>query len=313
MNELQTAPEKLKTTLTGAAEEAMMMRGLCGLLNDPALTGAEVPQEVKEPIAVPPAAPPLALPKLPHDVVVVDDVPKTAPAGIAKIAEPVTPAVATDVLALFFTGGGKAGKSYLASQLGAVVVEFIDPVIGMAKRMFGPDVEIGELRGFLRTMTCWGEGVLTPEVPLTAERGCLVELIRTNAARWDDLFGVTSKLFGTPDFWTRCLLARVSKLRRSHPKSLVAVTSVPTEGRYIALKKAGFRPYHVLCNNLTRSSRGGNSTVSPLVNSIDRDITKNLSTSPQGPKLWAVWCDEKYPSPSKRLLSVGEFLTSIRS
>ena len=92
---------------------------------------------------------------------------------------------------------------------------------------------------------------------------------------------------------------------------MAVVTSVWTAEQYKFLRAAGYTPIHVMCNNITRTGRGGSQVVDSLTTTIERDITNKISSEPRGKKLWAVWCDEKYPPTSARLMTVEEFLKAL--
>lgn len=208
---------------------------------------------------------------------------------------------------LFFTGAPRAGKSWLAAQLGARVFEFSDPIAAMAADVFGTSIPETDLVGFFNEVYAWGEGVVNQKYPLTACRAAFVGGVRDVVNR-QGTFGIPLAEFGTSGFWIRSLVARVAHFRTDFPTELVAVTDVGTQEQYQALREAGFSAFHVSCNNITRSGRGGNAIVNPVADSVGRSLTKEISMSPRGPKLWCVWNDPNYSAPSGRLLSVNEFL-----
>lgn len=272
------------------------LRALCGELNNPLVTGAEPPKaEESAPIAMPTPAPALQMPAPP------------APAKIIPEAErrPVTSIVSKQI---FFTGASKAGKSWLAAQLGARTLELDDPIQAMAKSAFG-DYRPESYPAFAEEVFAWGEGMVTKQYPLTAARSQFVESIRDIPHKKGS---VSFEEFGTAGFWARTLIVRVQMFHKEFPKELVVVTDVGTADQYVTLKEYGFTPFHVTCNNTTRKGRGGNDVVPALVKSIESSITQKISQSPKGQKLWCVWCDDKYPVPHARLLSVQEFLQGVK-
>jgi hypothetical protein len=284
MNELKDTAPKQPMDRSRTTSDDIVMRDLVGLLNNPAITGAEVPRH----------PPPLEKPaELPMPVVA-------------------APVAAIEVKQVFFTGGPRVGKSWLAERIGAEVFEFEDPIHQMARTFFGAGVNLEDTAGFVKTLVAWGEGTITATHPLTAERGAFLNWFRQTAEQWKDTVILPPSLFGTPDFWTRSLIARVKQFQAAYPGKLIAVTRVDTVTQHKMLSYVGFRPYHVLCNSITQTARGGRSQRTSLTEGIERDITRKLSESPQGKKLWAVWCDDRYPSPSPRLMTIDEFTQAIR-
>ena len=246
------------------------------------------------PANLPPSAPPLAIPKLPGAS-------KAPPAPKPLAAFPAFsfPAGTTR---FFFTGYNKAGKSWLAAQAQATILELDDPIKAMAVSSFG---EQADIMPFINEVFAWGEGLVNRDYPLTGARALFVDSIRNT--KDSALFAVPFAEFGTPGFWTRSLIARA--LNRQGER--VIVTNVFEAGQYTALKEAGFAPVHVTCNNVTRQARGGTGINPVLTDIVERDLVKQVSNTPHGSKLWAVWCDEQYPPPSPRLLTVHEFLSAL--
>jgi hypothetical protein len=364
MNELTEKPKRpMDRTLMG--NDAASLRQLTALLNDPRITGAVVPPEEKAVLnatgapARQPEAPVTQLPTdplngaapTPRAIERISDAPVAAPplAGpktphqrLSKPATPQRTQTAPQVVSahlpaqkLFFTGHSGAGKSYLAEQLKARVFEFNDPIYALAASVFGEVSDVTLLEPFVAEVTAWGEGSLT--APLTTPRAMFIDYMREAGEEGDKLMGVPVSEFGTPGFWTRCLLARVARFQAQESASIekvrinnttekaldslaanrvphltpVAVTHIETPDQWRSLQVAGFRPYHVACLAATRVARGA-SVESPVAVAIDRDITQKLSQHKDGGKLWCIWNDPQHPSPSNRLLSLQEFLGAYK-
>ena len=112
--------------------------------------------------------------------------------------------------------------------------------------------------------------------PLTASR-----LTGVMAIRDSKLVG-----FGVPLYPIRQLhvlvdsiVSRVSAALT--PKELAVITSVWTAEQYKFLRAAGYTPIHVMCNNITRTGRGGSQVVDSLTTTIERDITNKISSEPR--------------------------------
>ena len=169
------------------------------------------------------------------------------------------------------------------------------------------------LGGFIREITAWGEGIVTPDFPFTAARALFCDKMHEAGVNGDMMMGVSVAEFGTPGFWTKSLLARVTRHINSSPAGCVAVTDIQTPEQYKTLREAGFRAYHVACHNNTRAKRGAAvNDFSRVAAMIEQDITNKLSRSPKGEKLWCVWNDTENAAPSQRLLTLSEFLAAYQ-
>lgn len=283
MDELKAPALKRPMDRTAMSNDMGILKNLLGMLNNTALTGAELPTDtpavVQKPEPPPtPESPPTAF-RLPKNC-----------------------------RRLFLTGAGKSGKNWLSAQVGAHWVELHDPITMMGLDIFGSDARPESLDPFLREVFAFGEGIVSQKYPLTAARALFVEWTRS---RMTEIFGVSPKNFGTDGFWISSVIARTDAFLREFPRELAVVTNVETSDQYKALKAAGFANVHVICNNVTRSGRGGTALVDPLVSHIERGITEEISQRPRGPKLRAVWCDPSYAPTSNRLLTVQEFIAGV--
>jgi len=287
------------------------LRALCGELNNPILTGAVVEPDSSPPskdtaaaldqsftqAAEAQAAIMAATGASPVErravVQTIPTAPKPYDAGAPfKMSRPSR---------LFFTGAPRSGKSWLAAQLGARTMELDDPIRAMTASAFG-DCKNDDYVVFANQVFAWGEGIVSSKFPLTAPRMHFVEYMRETP---------NLERFGTADFWVTRLIARVTAFQKDFPGEMVVVTDVGSVSQYRALREAGFLAFHVQCNNVTRSGRGGNAVVPSLVTGIEQDITKKISQQPRGPKLWCVWNDPHYAAPSSRFISIEEFLKGV--
>lgn len=322
MDELKSPTLARPLDRAAMGNDIATLRNLVGMLNNPEITGAVVPQEEREAAHVPGAATASPEQMVREEAVAAKRANAQAEAEIMRATLEVTkeslptPPVAKPQPAsqwklpitkkFFFTGAGKAGKSWLAAQLGARVFELDDPIRAMAASAFGEYKE-ESYAGFAHEVYAWGEGLVTKSYPLTAARSMFVESIRGLEQK-----GIRFDYFGRAGFWMQTLLERVLRFREEFPNEVVVVTDVGTPDQLSALKNTGFLHFHVMCNQLTRTNRGGLPAVSSLVQAIEQDITKQVSQHPRGAKLWCVWCDENYQVPAGRLLSTEEFLGGAR-
>lgn len=340
MNEL-TAPElkrPMDRTLMG--NDGATLRNLVGMLNNPAITGAVVPPEEKLTTITAPM-PPAGLPRekamaaatLKQNVLnsAVPLMPQTpfqkrdavAEADKAKAtlftqtvtnAAPVTTHTAAQKL--FFTGHSRSGKSYLAEQAGARVFEFSDPIYAIAASAFGALSDpstVAILDPFVQEITAWGEGIVSNQYPLTGARAVFCDNMHEAGEAGDKLMGVPVSEFGTPGFWTRCLLARVTRYLLENPTGRVAVTGITQPQQYTLLREQGFRHYHVACHGSTRASRGATAEMfNAIAQAVEQDITNKISREPAGEKLRCIWNENKIASPSARFLSLQDFLAAYK-
>jgi hypothetical protein len=284
------SPAKLAKPMDRSAmsNDVATLRNLVGMLNNSKLTGAVVPPEEQATKTEEPA--PVVLEKRAF----VPPLPSPGykfPPGTNKI---------------FFTGGAKAGKNFLASHTAARVFELDDPIRSMAVSAFGTYRE-ESYSAFAKEVYAWGEGIESKEYPLTAARAMFSESIRGLKQE-----GLLFSEFGRAGFWSNMLLARVARFNKEFPGELVVVTDVGTVEQYKALQQSGFSPVHVMANTLTREKRGSAANASALSAMVERSVTQKISQQPNGGKLWCVWCDENYPLPSSRMLTVAEFVAALK-
>jgi hypothetical protein len=345
MDELTAQPARpMDRNLMG--NDASMLRNLCGTLNNPNITGAVIPPEEKitqitAPMPMQMTAPPSsplaaavrremrqaavvlqentltpaqAAPLTPHQKKEAKQVVIQTVATVFAAPQPSdvgNPVSHTPAKRIFFTGHPFSGKMWLAGQIKARVFSFADPIFSLATSAFGDIEDRLLLGGFVREVTAWGEGLVTPDFPLTAARAMFCDKVHESGNDGYQLMGVPVAEFGTPGFWAASLLARVAQHIKENPAATVAVTDIQTPEQYKTLRDAGFRPYHVACHNNTRAKRGAAANdFSRVAAMIEQDITNKLSRSPKGEKLWCIWNDTESAAPSQRLLTLQEFLAA---
>ena len=319
MDDLKNPTLKRPMDREAMSNDALSLRALVGFLNNPLVTGAVAPPPEEEsprpPAAVEKAKADSMIEKLKRDNAraAADEkrLAKSPPPPLPK-SGPVASTITPIQRRLLFTGLPRTGKSWLATHLGARVFEFDDPIFSLAASAFG-EVPAADLGRFVPEVRAWGEGAVNDKYPLTATRALFIEYMRSAGKQGDLLFGVPVSEFGTAGFWTNCLLARATRFTEEFPKELLVVTDVTEAGQYTALKEGGFLPFHITSHPMTRSARGGSNVADKLAGIIERDITQKVSQSPAGKRLWCVWCDEKYPTPSARFYSVADFLQAFTS
>jgi hypothetical protein len=334
MNELADKP-KLKRPMDPAAmgNDVAMMRALVADLNNPNLTGAVVPPGESLATVVPSEVPAgmtaeaaqrlqaqmvlqqqqsiaaIPGPLTPHEQRALKPMPQIKLSTAPVPASP-PPSSHQPAQKLFFTGHPLVGKKWLAEKIHARVLGFDDPIRALAFNAFGTQSE-EKLAPFIKIVRQMGEN--DPAVPLTVTRAMFIDYMREGGAEGDALMGVPVSEFGTPGFWTKCLLARIARHVKDQPTDRVVVLDLSTVEQYKALTGVGFKPYHVACHNATRSERGAvASSVNPLAAQIEQSTTKELSQNPGGGKLWCIWNDPIRNQPSGRLMSLQEFLDAYK-
>src|ERR1035437_2488939 len=188
MEDLKTPVLKREMDRGQMASDAAVLRDLVGMLNDPRLSGAVVEKE-EEPIQqpIPHPAPPIVVPFSPQER---KELPKS---GLVPGTGGANKGLATDMrpTKLFFTGHSKVGKSWLATRLGARVIEFDDPIYALAAAAFGEGFDPALVDPFVREVRAWGDGEVSSRIPLTTTRAMFVENIRATEGDGFYLFGIS--------------------------------------------------------------------------------------------------------------------------
>lgn len=307
MNELKSSGLKRPMDPMLRGNDAATLNALCRDLNNPLLTGAEVPSGVQVQIPVTPLSP--APVDVPSPVLPTVE----APAPTAPPAERIT--------RLAFTGALKSGKDYVAEQAGAKIFGFADPMYALLDHFFGTrDKDANGARQFLQKVGQWGRGLVDADHPLTTERAIFVERMQHFEGS-PDLHVRWTQFGKDPDIWMNALLKRVADFLIPNPDARVAVSNVRFDNEKIGLKDAGWSMWHVMCSPETWLAR---ITASGLAREVQKngserlaattnqDVLKRLSAQRVGPRLRCIWNDERVPCPSPRLFTVPEFLAHIR-
>lgn len=289
------------------------LNGLLGMLNDPRITGAELPrgEQVtvttdKSGATLPPADPVLAQPV------------KIKP--VNKLPEP-KPVVPVNNAKIFFTGLIGAGKDFCAEKTGATIFGFAEPLYHLAEYFFGITVnnnqskDVPGVRAFLQAAGQWGRNEVTEQYPFTPARACFVSMIRSlgEANRFDPKLEVDWSSYGrNKDIWLNAANARVEKFMAQNPETKVAITNARFKNEFQKLKELGWSHVHVMCSTETRAKRvkvlGDKKDLSEaMANHLNNDVVRVISAHPNGTKLNCVWNDSATPL-SPRLYTLSEFL-----
>jgi hypothetical protein len=332
MNELHTQKNSTPTG-DGLRSEAASLNNLLGMLNNPALTGAEVPPDAKEKVKVRvPMHPNLRRapsPALTAPVPTATTQPESgALDAVSGEASPVPAASTTNrvpVNRLFFTGGMGVGKDYVAAAAGAFVIGFADPIYSLVEALFpGLQVtategkDIPGVRELLQTLGQWGRGEVNAKYPLTPARALMrVHVLSLANGLPADLCVDWSAWGVNKDIWLDSLLARAAKLDAVRR---VAATNVRFENELRRLRSDGWAHYHVMCSQATRQDRlrkigvplsgASLSDMSErLAMALDADVTKKIK-QPGTSRLKVIWNDTA-PPPSPRIFTVNQWLQEL--
>lgn len=328
MNELKNQTSTPLPKSDGLKSEVASLNNLLGMLNNPALTGAEVPPEAKEAVRVPVSKPHPNMRCTPAPNAVG---PSLALAPIAStetaIPEKVRLRVTRKPLTrIFFTGVMGVGKDYVANAAGAQTLGLADPIYHLVNVLFpgllvsathGKD--ISGVRELMQTLGQWGRGDINAKYPLTPARAMMLSYIQQLAKSgvfspdvcvdWAD-YGVNQ------DIWVNSLITRAAKLDAGRR---VAVTNVRFENEFKRLQTEGWVHCHVMCSVPTRQERlkkiGTNpnspaltDTSERLALALDTDVAKKIKAS--GNPLRVVWNDS-VPSPSPRVYTLNQWLQEV--
>lgn len=293
------------------------LNNLVGVLNNPNITGAEVPpgEDVRaRPVPVgDPAALGGVLPQAAQQ-----------PQQAAPAAQP------RDVSKVFYTGRLAVGKDYIAAATGAKIFGLADPIYLLVNALTGLNVtsttgkDTPGVRTTLQTIGQWGRNEINEQYPITPARLVFCKMVESLAPMFaKDAPEVEWKKFGTdPDIWLKALDARVSRYLGEHPGSRVAITNVRFANEHKFLTSRGWTHYHVMCSPQTWQRRLAKQKMTPespalkdmsekLANFLDSDVITRISKHPNGGILRVIWNDADVKPPSNRFLTPGRFLQEI--
>jgi hypothetical protein len=300
------------------------LNSLLGTLNNPNITGADVPRGAKTKAEVP-------RPNLEgQDATPAPDPIPQAPAAPPKPAPPPLPAPpppvvdkGKDLSRIFFTGKLMCGKDWIAEHVGAHILGYAEPLYAVQQHFF-PETEktTPGARTFLQQIGQWGRGFISGKYPLTPERALMAQFLREHGV---SLFGsgVNWKSFGLDDnIWSDALIEKVTAYLEQNPGATVAVTNVRFQNELKRLMLDGWMHFHVTCSPATwtrRLAKAGLKPESPeardaseaLAHALDADVTKRISQG-TGKKMRVIWCDNDVPCPNPRLYTIDEFAALVK-
>lgn len=225
---------------------------------------------------------------------------------------------------LCFTGRTHVGKDFVATQLGAKIFGFADPLYDVLEYFFGTrQRDLPGAREFLQKLGQWGRGEISAAYPLTPERAGFTMWIRAASAEgklpayvnWND-YGFNENI------WLDACLSRVNAYVAENPSQRIAISNVRFQNELKRLTAEGFIHTHVICSPATWNQRLAKDKIESnaplltdmserLAHTIDANVVRQLS-SRQGGKLRCVWNDTvKVPSP--RLMSLPELNAEIKT
>jgi hypothetical protein len=304
MNELHGAEVTIKNA--GHAE-ALALNGLLGFVNNPAVTGAEVPPGVETKVLIQPRV----------------LQPESAPAA------PLPASVPVDHSRVYFTGRLATGKDWIADQMNAEIFGFADPIYYLASYFFGIQVDrntnkdLPGMRSWLQSIGQWGRAHVDAETPYTPARSIFIALIRSLAAHGalSKDYGIEWDKFGSDQMlWTNGVVRRAEAFSAANPGKRIASTNARFEPEFKALRDGGWTHYHVMCSPQTWAKRLAAKKLTPqskelsnvsehLAIHLDRDVAAKLKQP--GNKLRVIWNDNEVAPPSIRLHTVASFLQEI--
>jgi hypothetical protein len=283
------------------------LNNLLGLMNNPAITGADVPADAETKVAFTAAAPPVPV------------APTPAPSG---------PQINKRT---FFTGRLAVGKDYVAEQIGAPIFGFADPLYYLATFFFGVEVtatknkDLPGMRAFLQQAGQWGRNDVDEQYPYTPARATFCAMIRSFGAggMFDARQCVNWNNFGIdPLIWVDSMLERCSAHLASQPDSRVATTNVRFKHEFKALSEGNWDHWHVMCSPQTWAKRLQMKKIAPnapvlndksehMAMQLDDQVRKVISAERNGKFLKVIWNDPEVPSPSSRIMTLAQFCDAV--
>lgn len=327
MDELTNSKLRKPLDKSNMGGDVASLKQLIGLMNNPLITGADVPPEAQQQINAvfnSEAVKPFVQNNLSPT--------STAPSPTTEraVSASVPPNVIDNPVSLgrkiFFTGRLCAGKDFTAAYIGANVFGFADPIYALTEYLHNVKVtatqgkDLPGIRQFLQTVGQWGRNEVNTKYPLNAERAMFCMMIRSlashNCLMSEGLhLGVDWGMFGlTPDLWIDGLLKRVEVAPEGQR---IAVTNCRFANEYKRLVAAGWQHWHIICSpqqwlarlailNLDANSPTVSDMSERLAIDLNADLTRKLSANKNGNKMRVVWSDPS-SSPSNRIYSLAEF------
>ena len=211
------------------------------------------------------------------------------------------------MMKIAFSGRLRAGKDFTAAQSGLSIVGFADPIYVLCKAYLGTaDKAVPGVRAFMQAVGQWGWGAINEKYSLTAERVMWVDKVRKEGA---DIFRNESKFqninwdnYGRiKSFWVDIMLNRPDMRDQTYAKTGVGIVNARFDHEFAPLLAAGFRHFHVQCNEETRRSRiehydpvADTDTSEQMAIRLDREcpdanvIWNDTQPQPAGRSLWTV-------------------------
>ena len=287
---------------TQCGQDKAALNGLVNLLNNPAITGAEVPPgENTRVLAVPPAAP--------------------APAPVLK---------PRNVSRVFYTGRLCVGKDFVAAATGATIIGMADPIYWLTSVLTGVEISatagknVPGIREMMQIIGQWGRGTVSAQYPWTVARAMFVPQVQrlAEALDPDNKQKVNWADFGkSENIWLDALASRVKDIPTDQR---LAVTNVRFDNEYKFFRALGWQHYHVMCGPASWAERLAKQKLTPespvlkdvseqLAITLDQQVTKTISQAPRGESLRVVWNDSRATPISPRLLTLARFVAEANT
>jgi len=301
------------------SNDSATLRALTGMLNNPLITGAEMPKEERydgpagkngetittlpptggEQLGVSPAPAAVASP-FPSAQ---SSNPRPEPVPAAPTSSPTVARIGTKLL---LTGRGLVD---IITAIGAINFNVTQPAYELSKRFFGeaafpstPDIKANPgADSFIATIKAWGSGEITAAFPITPARAIFIQMIKSLATLPNALPpGVNWHKFGSGEgFWIdACVSAANAAIADLAPGGIIVITGITNKHEFEYIRAQGFTHWH----STARPGIGG--TVDPLSGMLDNDVTKVVSVQKNGPKLRCIWKDSTAPVSNRLLRNV---------
>lgn len=297
--------------------DSATLRALVGQLNNPAITGAEVPEDevAGQKTATSRPAPSAGSPTIPQDSIPTAEEQQQqvtkAPglAGSPRDIQPsptpgpfVTSPSPVKVKKLVLLTGRNADKVANAIRQ-AEKFRLYGPVSALAAYLFpGFDEKTEGAAQTLGEIIAWGNGEINEDYPVSTQRIVFIKMIRSLAGV---LGGAVSSAinwatFGTGGFWVDACLNSIKDYTEKNPNGQVFLLGIITKLEFEYFIAQGFSHWHVM----SPRSPGGDDINSML----DNSVTRQISQQRDGAKLKCVWSEDRTPPVSSRLWSLADFV-----
>lgn len=228
-----------------------------------------------------------------------------------------------------FTGAMFAGKDFVAEAAGLTRLSLAAPIYDVVEHYTGysrAHPNVPGVRRLWQLIGQWGWGAITEEYNFSPERIAVTHQIREYGHTMSQQFSwVDWREYGKrKDFWVRILVeslkdkesksAPVAALfPEEHPDKTTgaryAITNLRFDHEFEPLTHVGFKHFHILCSDTTRTLRMLNAGCvinEKEQNDASEQLAKRMAV--ETPERQVIWNDDLPIPQGKKFLTVADFV-----